>query len=90
MSHEVEFRIPATTVQVGGRDIVFKAYDEEHLIGTLMISRGGVEWRSAKHQYVVSASWSRFDDIATLRFPRERKKPTARTRKKRQHTRRAR
>jgi len=82
MSHEVEFKIPAHTVELGGRDVVFKAYDDGRLIGTLMISLGGIEWRSAKHQYVATADWDRFDDVAT-RSLREQKKPTPRTRRQR-------
>lgn len=79
MAHEVEFTIPSK-VHLGSSDVVFRAYDEDGLIGTLMVSRGGVEWRSARRRYVMSSRWARFDEIAETGFPRSRKKPTRRTR----------
>lgn len=85
MAHEVEFRIPSK-VSLGRSDVVFRAYDDEGLIGTLMVSQGGVEWRSARRQYVMSSRWHRFDEIAATGFPRARKKPTRRTQLSRKRT----
>ena len=81
MAHEVELRA-SVRVDLGSRDVVFRVREDDELVGTLMISRGGIEWRSAKHQYVSTTAWERFDDIAFKHFPTEVRKPTPRTRKR--------
>lgn len=83
MAHEVSLQI-RSKLPIGNTDVLFRAYDDDELIGTLMVSRGGIEWRSARHQYVLSARWERFDEIAYDTFPRAKRKPTARTRRAKQ------
>lgn len=80
MAHRVTFEVTAKA-ELGPSDIIFKAYDDDVLIGTLMVSQGGIEWRSAKRSYVGNATWERFDAVAARSFG-ERKLPTPRTRKR--------
>lgn len=71
--HKVQFSIPFR--ELGRADIIFKVYaqesvartrrkkmeDDEYLIGTLLVSHGAIEWRSAKKQNKVKLGWSDFD-----------------------------
>lgn len=63
--HGITMKAPATGLPVGNADIVFEVADEHEgkLIGTLYVSRGGIEWRPANHQYVRTLPWERFDAV---------------------------
>lgn len=80
VAHRVTFKV-AAKAELGPSDVIFKAYDDDVLIGTLMVSQGGIEWRSAKRSYVGYATWERFDGVATRSFG-ERKLPTPKTRRR--------
>ena len=63
--HSIRMKAPATGLPVGNADIVFEVSDEDEggLIGTLYVSRGRVEWRSANHKYPWSKTWRQFDEM---------------------------
>lgn len=62
--HAVKFTVPFR--DLGRSDVVFKIYsgaaeDDEHLLGTLMVSHGALEWRSRKKHHTVRMDWDDFD-----------------------------
>jgi hypothetical protein len=55
-------------LEVGNKDMRFDIEDDESgKIGTLLISRGGIEWRPHKKQKR-HLSWERFDQIIRLHW----------------------
>lgn len=61
MAHQVVFNVPNRVL--GKEDIRFDVHDENGKVGTLLVSKGGVEWRPAYGKLVRRARWKRFDDI---------------------------
>lgn len=67
--HLVKFSVPFRTL--GRRDIQFKIYAEEggrrkkdrHIVGTLLISHGAIEWRSRRKRKTstIKLDWDDFD-----------------------------
>lgn len=63
--HAVKFTVPYR--DLGRSDVEFKIYAKQrrdrHLIGTLYISHGAIEWRSRKkhRQGMVKLDWDDFD-----------------------------
>jgi hypothetical protein len=63
--HSVKFTVPYR--DLGRADVKFKIYAKErkvrHLVGTLYISHGAIEWRSRKKhkQSIVKLDWPDFD-----------------------------
>ena len=63
-NHSVRFTVPYR--DLGRSDVEFKIYGKErrkdsHLIGTLYVSHGALEWRSRKKHNIVKLDWDDFD-----------------------------
>ncbi len=74
--HRVKFTVPYR--DLGRSDIEFKIYAARkrgrgirHIIGTLLVSHGAIEWRSRKKHNKISLNWDDFD-----RYMQERKQRT--------------
>jgi len=79
--HRVKFTVPYR--DLGRSDIEFKIYAAvkrgrrtrlDHIIGTLLVSHGAIEWRSRKKHTKISLNWDDFD-----RYMQERRFPSSRT-----------
>lgn len=62
--HSVKFTVPYR--DLGRSDVKFRIYGKErrherHLIGTLYVSHGALEWRSRKKHKIVKLAWDDFD-----------------------------
>ena len=63
MAHKVTFNVPNRLL--GKEDILFEIFDEDEGIklGTLRVSKGGVDWRPRHGKVIYRARWGRFDDV---------------------------
>ncbi len=57
--HDVKFEIP--TCSLGNNDITVKVWSDEKLLGTLTLSRGGIEWYPKNAQTPYKHDWEDFD-----------------------------
>ncbi len=68
--HRVRFTVPYR--DLGRSDVEFKIYSvgprsrsrrqrERHIIGTLLVSHGAIEWRSRRKHNKVRLAWDDFD-----------------------------
>lgn len=60
--HEVSFTVPERPV--GNVDIEFTVQRNGAKLGTLKISKGGLEWVPKDHTYGYHVKWQDFDDLA--------------------------
>jgi DNA mismatch repair ATPase MutL len=56
--HDIEATLPAHAVI--NTDISIKVKSDGKLQGELLVSKGSLDWRPAKHQYSVSMRWETF------------------------------
>jgi hypothetical protein len=63
MAHEVVFRVPNRSL--GKEDIIFDIFDEEGKLGSLRVSKGGVDWRPAHGKLAYRARWLAFSKVMT-------------------------
>ena len=77
--HRVKFTVPYR--DLGRSDIEFKIYAAgkrgrriRHIIGTLLVSHGAIEWRSRKKHNKISLDWDDFDRYMQSRFSSSRTK----------------
>ncbi|HKE49177.1 MAG TPA: hypothetical protein VKB52_14025 [Rhodanobacteraceae bacterium] len=61
MAHKVTFTLPRR--ELGREDIVFIVKKDDRRFGTLLISKGAVEWRPTNKVYRRKVSWDKFDQI---------------------------
>ena len=61
--HHVTFNIPDR--ELGVSDICFRVEADGELFGTLLVSKGAVEWRPAKKKSRLRMTWERLDEIAS-------------------------
>ena len=59
-------------LQVGEKDMRFDIKVAERRVGTLLVSKGGIEWRPYKKQKR-HLSWEKFDQIVTITGAIERR-----------------
>ena len=55
----------ASPIEVGNVDVQFAISDGHGLIGTVTVSKGGIDWRGRGKQSKQSASWDRFAELMT-------------------------
>lgn len=60
--HTVKFSTK-TQLPVEFTDLVFRVWEDGERLGTLLISKGAVEWRSSRKQLKNRLSWSQLDDL---------------------------
>jgi hypothetical protein len=61
MAHKVTFNLPRR--ELGREDIVFVVQKDDKRFGTLLISKGAVEWRPTNKVYRRKISWDKFDQL---------------------------
>jgi hypothetical protein len=61
MAHKVTFDLPKR--ELGREDIVFVVHKNDKRFGTLLISKGAVEWRPTNKVYRRKISWDKFDQL---------------------------
>ncbi|MFI4970143.1 MAG: hypothetical protein ACHP7D_08040 [Lysobacterales bacterium] len=61
MAHKVTFNLPRR--ELGREDIEFVVRKDDKRFGTLLISKGAVEWRATNKQYHRKISWDLFDQL---------------------------
>jgi hypothetical protein len=61
MAHTVTFNVPRRTL--GREDIEFVVEKDGVRFGTLLVSKGAVEWRPANKVYRRRLRWGRFDQL---------------------------
>ncbi len=59
MAHQVNFTVPER--DLGPKDISFKVMVDDELLGTLYISKGGVQWYPRKTSVGHKLNWLQFD-----------------------------
>lgn len=61
-THDVTIEIPKKSIQV--KDIQFTVKSDGSMLGTLLVSKGNIEWRPANHSVRKHRlSWERFADL---------------------------
>ncbi|TWH99737.1 hypothetical protein IP90_03045 [Luteimonas cucumeris] len=61
MAHTVTFNLPRRTL--GREDIEFVVEKDGIRFGTLLVSKGAVEWRPTNKVYRRRLRWDRFDQL---------------------------
>jgi hypothetical protein len=61
MAHKVSFAVPKRAL--GREDIEFIVQKDGVRFGTLLVSKGAVEWRPTNKVYRRRLSWDRFDQV---------------------------
>ena len=61
MAHKVTFALPKRSL--GREDIEFVVKKDGVRFGTLLVSKGAVEWRPTNKVYRRRLSWDRFDQL---------------------------
>lgn len=59
--HSVEATINIPTLSKSASEFVIKA--DGQVLGTLSLSKGGIEYRPAKHKNPVKLNWESFDEL---------------------------
>jgi hypothetical protein len=70
MAHDVIFNVPNR--KLGKEDIRFDVHDDEGKVGTLLVSKGGVDWRPAHGKLAYRVRWERFGEIMTREIKGQR------------------
>jgi hypothetical protein len=73
MAHDVAFSIPER--RLGKRDIVFRIRKDSSIIGTLRISKGGVDWFPLRKQLGYGLDWSQVDHLFQKNGEQRRRTP---------------
>jgi len=47
-------------IEIGNVDVTFRVRNGNHLVGTLTISKGSIDWRRANARKSVQKSWADF------------------------------
>ena len=61
MAYKVNFTVPQR--QLGNADVSFWAYEDGHLLGELLVSKGAVEWRPRDSQHSYRINWTKLDQV---------------------------
>lgn len=61
MAHKVTFELPKRAL--GREDIVFVVNKDGTRFGTLLVSKGALEWRPTNKVYRRRLRWDRFDQL---------------------------
>ena len=61
MAHTVTFNLPRRTL--GREDVEFVVENDGVRFGTLLVSKGAVEWRPTNKVYRRRLRWDRFDQL---------------------------
>jgi hypothetical protein len=61
MAHTVTFALPVRSL--GREDIEFAVHKDGVRFGTLLVSKGAVEWRGGNKVRKCRVSWDRFDQL---------------------------
>ena len=61
MAHKVIFSLPKR--ELGREDIEFVVEQDGKRFGTLLVSKGAIEWRPTNKVYRRKLSWSKFDQL---------------------------
>jgi hypothetical protein len=62
--HKVGLKVPQE-IELGKVDITLPVRRGGSLLGTLTISRGGVDWKKAHAHSSVSVTWTKFAELMT-------------------------
>ena len=60
-THKIEVAQPPKTVL--NNDVRFSIYSDGELLGELMVSKGSIDWRPPRAQYIRRMRWERFARI---------------------------
>ena len=61
MAHKVIFNVPRR--ELGREDVEFVVERDGRRFGTLLVSKGGIEWRPTNKVYRRNLKWDRFDQL---------------------------
>jgi Lsr2 len=59
---KISFKV-SSPIEVGNVDVEFEVRDGAALMGTVAISRGGIDWRGKGKRRATPVSWARFADL---------------------------
>jgi hypothetical protein len=77
---KISFKV-SSPIEVGNVDVEFEVRDGAALMGTVAISRGGIDWRGKGKRRATPVSWARFADL--MSGADERVSPAAPTKARR-------
>jgi hypothetical protein len=77
---KISFKV-SSPIEVGNVDVEFEVRDGAALMGTVAISRGGIDWRGKGKRRAAPVSWARFADL--MSGADERVSPAAPTKARR-------
>ncbi len=63
--HTVLFTTPKRTIELGNADVEFRVKKGNRVFGTLLVSKGGIEWRPTKSKSKGQRrkSWQQFHEM---------------------------
>ena len=61
--HELFLDLDVQDLEIGGKDVVFKVYQDGEKFGELRLSRGAVVWRGRSDQFGRKMRWTKFDRV---------------------------
>ena len=61
-ANKISFKV-SSPIEVGNVDVEFEVRDGAALMGTVAISRGGIDWRGKGKRRATPVSWARFADL---------------------------
>ena len=76
---KISLRVP-TPIEVGNVDIEFEVRNGAALVGTVKISRGGIDWRASGKRRDATVTWKQFSEIMSSSTRMEKSK-TSKTKK---------
>lgn len=61
--HTVKVEVPPNALELSSADLKITVRDRDEKIGTLLVSRGAIEWRTANGKVLYRSGWERFDRL---------------------------
>ncbi len=69
--HRITSRVPSH--EVVNTDLVIEVRANDELLGELLASRGSIDWRPGRSQFVYRLGWEQFDDLMRAKARKVRK-----------------
>jgi len=69
--HKILTRVPSH--EIVNSDLVVEVRADDERLGELLVSRGTIDWRPARSQYVYKLAWDQFDRLMREGGRRQRK-----------------
>lgn len=69
--HKILTKVPSH--EIVNSDLVVEVRADDERLGELLVSRGTIDWRPARSQFVYKLAWHRFDELMQQHGRKQRK-----------------